>query len=101
MEFFKCYECDKKFTEFKDIISHLKTVHSVRDNMTQIQCVNNFNSYVCSKRFLTFGGLRKHFKKCYEMNKDIISDEQCSVPSIFNDEVCLNLLKSFIYLKKK
>lgn len=90
MEIYKCYECNRKFTEFKDIASHLKIVHLVRDNVTQIQCVNHFSSFVCSKKFLTFGGLRKHLNKCYETNKNMISDEQCPVPLMCDDEVCLN-----------
>lgn len=70
---FKCYECKQKFTDIKSVISHLKNIHSVKEKLSQIKCVNDFSinnlSYQCSKVFLTFSGLRKHLVQCCPIGK--------------------------------
>lgn len=69
MSVYKCYECGEKFNGIKYVFHHLKNVHSVKETVMQIKCVNNFETHVCSKTFLTFDGLRMHLDKCYSDNK--------------------------------
>lgn len=67
MDKFKCYECGQTFAEVKTIITHLQSVHLIKEKLNQIKCVNNFNKYACSKTYLTFASLRKHLEKCYSI----------------------------------
>lgn len=70
---YRCYECERKFTDLNLVFSHLKNVHFVKKKLMQIKCVNNFSSYKCSNVFLTFNGLRKHLDKCYSIGKEFDS----------------------------
>lgn len=71
MSVYKCYKCDIKFNETKNVIDHLKKVHKIKEKVMQIKCVNNFDTHVCSQTFLTFDGLRKHLKKCDSDSKKV------------------------------
>lgn len=64
MDKYKCYKCEKLFSDRKTIFSHLKHVHMVREKVSTIECINFFNSYECNKTFTTFNGLRNHLDKC-------------------------------------
>lgn len=65
MKKYRCFQCQNEFNNIKDIFSHLRNIHFVKEKVTQIKCVNNFSSFKCTKTFLTFDGLRKHLDKCY------------------------------------
>lgn len=65
MEKYKCYLCNKKFNEIKLIFCHLRSVHTIKEKITQIKCVNNFIAFKCTKTFLTYAALRSHLEKCH------------------------------------
>lgn len=56
---FICYLCKKQFQNIDLTIDHLKIIHSIKDNVNQIQCVVN-NS--CEKKYASFKSLRAHIK---------------------------------------
>lgn len=64
MEKYKCYECNKKFTELTTVFKHLRTIHTIKEKLSIIKCVHDFENYSCNSTFSTFCGLRKHMKKC-------------------------------------
>lgn len=66
---FKCYLCQEKFSEIKLICQHLRIIHSLQDNSTNIQCAVN-SQKECSKSFHTFNALQKHMKTCIRTKKN-------------------------------
>lgn len=65
---FKCYLCQKQFGEIKLICQHLRIIHFLQDNSTNIRCAVN-SQEECSKSFHTFNALQKHMKMCIRTNK--------------------------------
>lgn len=71
---YKCFKCEKEFSNEKSIISHLKIEHFCKDNTEPIRCVINYKQRkVCQHSFLTFGGLRKHLKTCLQSINNNVS----------------------------
>lgn len=58
---FKCFVCEELFEYQKEIVTHLKTAHFVKENKDPIYCVKNNN---CKRYFLNFRGLNAHLKNC-------------------------------------
>lgn len=58
---FKCYICFEKFDSLELIVSHLKIIHSIKDNVHQIKCVVDSN---CDKMYSSFKRLKAHSKSC-------------------------------------
>lgn len=65
---FKCFACEKKFKDVKVTIDHLKFVHFIKDNTTEMRCVIDGNS--CSDTFYRFDLLKKHLKICLSNQKE-------------------------------
>lgn len=97
MENYKCYECSQTFKEIKLILSHLKCVHFVKENLTQIHCVNNFTSYKCSKSFLTFSGLRNHLNKCSSTGKEFDAMVNSKLLAIMKHEKKIQMKNSLMF----
>lgn len=55
---FQCFRCKKDFSLEKEVISHLKKVHFMIDNVSPIKCVVKN----CEKSYNTFKGLSSHLK---------------------------------------
>lgn len=58
---FKCFECSELFSEQKEINTHLKKKHFVKENKDPIYCVKNND---CKRYFHTFRALNAHSKTC-------------------------------------
>lgn len=69
MENYKCYVCKIQYFDISKVFSHLKYVHLVKDKISQLKCINLFESYECNKTFSTFSGLRSHLDKCRSTGK--------------------------------
>lgn len=58
---YMCFVCKKEFEDIKNIFNHLKSVHNLKNNKTQLFCVVNNN---CTKSYHNFDSLRVHLKQC-------------------------------------
>lgn len=65
---FKCFLCAKEFGDIKTIFSHMKTIHALKDNKTQLFCVKNNH---CKKSYLKFDSLRAHIKQCVKDSEQL------------------------------
>lgn len=62
----RCFICFQKYSDIPNIFKHLKTIHFLRDNFHDFQCLVEPETgyHQCVKSFKTYDSLRAHVKKC-------------------------------------
>lgn len=71
---FKCYICPEKFDVLSLIVSHLKIIHMVKENVHEIKCVVNTS---CNKKYASFKSLRTHVNACVKNIETNIREIDC------------------------
>lgn len=69
---FKCFKCLAVFDDTNLIITHLKYIHLLRDNVDELKCVVKGNN--CVEIFYTYRKLKQHIKSCENANQSIDDD---------------------------
>lgn len=74
---FSCFVCNKSFEIKDEAVSHLKSVHRLKDNAQPIKCVVKG----CAKSYLSFKALKQHVNQC-EKKIPICESQNESVTNI-------------------